>query len=96
MYMLPNIKEKVRAMSNCFMGVCYSELHGYFLFYRSFIINYFKFFQAQNVQVCEIDPEVTSKLKTFRFRKEKNIAALMCKYIYISFILLQEVNTILL
>ena len=74
----------------------YYELHGYFLFYRSFIINYFIFFQAQNVQVCEIDPEVTSKLKTFRFRKEKNIAALMCKYIYISFILLQEVNTILL
>ncbi|XP_052058396.1 glia maturation factor beta-like [Mytilus californianus] len=34
---------------------------------------------AQNVQVCDIDPEVTSRLKKFRFRKEKNIAALLLK-----------------
>jgi hypothetical protein len=79
-------KEKVRAMSNCFMGICYSELHGYFLFYKSFIINYFNFFQAQNVQVCEIDPEVTSKLKTFRFRKEKNIATVRhCSNLFFDF-----------
>ncbi|XP_045177016.2 glia maturation factor beta-like [Mercenaria mercenaria] len=34
---------------------------------------------AQNVQVCEISNDVTTKLKKFRFRKEKNIAALLLK-----------------
>ncbi|XP_011455796.1 glia maturation factor beta-like [Crassostrea angulata] len=34
---------------------------------------------AQNVQVCEVPQEVVDKLKKFRFRKEKNIAAIMLK-----------------
>lgn len=35
-------------------------------------------FQAQNVQVCDIPEEVVERLKKFRFRKEKNVAAIMC------------------
>ncbi|XP_019625729.1 PREDICTED: glia maturation factor gamma-like isoform X1 [Branchiostoma belcheri] len=34
---------------------------------------------AQNVKVCEIDPEVKEKLRKFRFRKEKNNAAISMK-----------------
>ena len=36
-------------------------------------------FQAQNVQVCDIPEEVVERLKKFRFRKEKNVAAIMCQ-----------------
>ena len=35
--------------------------------------------QAGNVQVCEVGGEIKEKLKKFRFRKEKNIAALLCR-----------------
>ncbi|XP_061174404.1 glia maturation factor beta-like [Saccostrea echinata] len=34
---------------------------------------------AQNVQVCDIPAEVVDRLKKFRFRKEKNVAAIMLK-----------------
>ncbi|XP_022332901.1 glia maturation factor beta-like isoform X2 [Crassostrea virginica] len=34
---------------------------------------------AQNVQVCDIPEEVVERLKKFRFRKEKNVAAIMLK-----------------
>ena len=31
--------------------------------------------------MCEVGEDVKEKLKKFRFRKEKNIAALLCKCI---------------
>jgi len=34
---------------------------------------------AQNVQICEIDPELKEKLKEFRFRKAQNNAAIIMK-----------------
>ncbi|XP_060598682.1 glia maturation factor beta-like [Ruditapes philippinarum] len=34
---------------------------------------------AQNVKVCDISEEVKEKLKKFRFRKDKNVAALLMK-----------------
>ncbi|XP_048732210.1 glia maturation factor beta-like [Ostrea edulis] len=34
---------------------------------------------AQNVQVCDISAEVVDRLKKFRFRKEKNVAAIILK-----------------
>lgn len=34
---------------------------------------------AQNVQVCDVGCEIKEKLKKFRFRKEKNVAALLLK-----------------
>ncbi|XP_071080565.1 glia maturation factor beta-like [Haliotis cracherodii] len=32
-----------------------------------------------HVQVCDIDPDVTTLLKKFKFRKEKNVAAIVLK-----------------
>ncbi|XP_033635325.1 glia maturation factor gamma-like [Asterias rubens] len=34
---------------------------------------------AQAIQVCEIDEELKAQLKKFRFRKDKNISAIVCK-----------------
>ena len=34
---------------------------------------------AQNLVICEIDPKLKEKLNKFRFRKEKNIAAIVMK-----------------
>ncbi|KAH3853175.1 glia maturation factor beta-like [Dreissena polymorpha] len=34
---------------------------------------------AQNVQICEISSDVKDRLKKMRFRKEKNVAALLLK-----------------
>lgn len=34
---------------------------------------------SATVSVCEIDPELKEKLKKFRFRKEKNVAAVVMK-----------------
>ncbi|XP_055352166.1 glia maturation factor gamma-like [Paramacrobiotus metropolitanus] len=34
---------------------------------------------AENLKICEIDPDLKKKLKDFRFRKEKNNAALIMK-----------------
>lgn len=34
---------------------------------------------AENVKVCEIDPELKEKLKKFRFRKDTNNAAILMK-----------------
>lgn len=34
---------------------------------------------ASSLTICEIDEEVKAKLKKFRFRKEKNIAAIVLK-----------------
>lgn len=42
---------------------------------------WFKLIMFQtHVQVCDIDPDVTTLLKKFKFRKEKNVAAIVCKY----------------
>ncbi|XP_066927444.1 glia maturation factor gamma-like [Clytia hemisphaerica] len=34
---------------------------------------------AQNLKICEIDPELLAKVKKFRFRKEPNNAAVVMK-----------------
>ncbi|XP_041351817.1 glia maturation factor beta-like isoform X2 [Gigantopelta aegis] len=34
---------------------------------------------AQSLQICSIDPDVKEKLKKFKFRKEKTIAAIILK-----------------
>ena len=34
---------------------------------------------AQNLTICEIDPELLAKVKKFRFRKEQNNAAVVMK-----------------
>ena len=36
-------------------------------------------FQAENVKVCELDGTLKEKLRKFRFRKEKNNAAIVSK-----------------
>ena len=41
--------------------------------------------QATNVQVCDIAEELREKVKKFKFRKEKNNAAIVCRYQFIFF-----------
>lgn len=36
--------------------------------------------KATKIQVCDIDPSLEEVMKKFKFRKEKNVAALVCKY----------------
>lgn len=36
---------------------------------------------AENLKVCEIDPELKDKLKKFRFRKDTNNAAILMKIV---------------
>ena len=36
--------------------------------------------QATNLEVCKIDDDLVAKLKRFRFRKDKNNAAIVSEY----------------
>ena len=36
--------------------------------------------QAANLEICHLSDEVADLLKKFRFRKQKNMAAIVCEY----------------
>lgn len=45
------------------------------IFFKLFLI----LFQSNSVNICNVTEEVKQALKEFRFRKDKNTAALICK-----------------
>lgn len=81
-WLFEDISTLLKLASLClFLHVC---LTGFVLVYTeaNFVGIYF-LHQGENVRVCEIAPELKEKLKQFRFRKEKDNAAIIGKKYYL-------------
>ena len=77
-WLFEDISALIKLVSVCvFIHVCRT---GFLLIYTevNFDEIYFSY-QGENVRVCEIAPELKEKLKQFRFRKEKDNAAIIGK-----------------